>query len=70
MNLDKYIAGLIEYRKKHPGSGHLDVITSADDEGNGFNRVFYKPSIGVFDGCDFDSDEGKSKDEPNAVCVN
>jgi len=57
----------------------MKVITSIDDEGNGYNEVHYSPSKGVFndDGEYLDeSDEeayedyGYDKSDINAVCIN
>jgi hypothetical protein len=73
MILDKYIEELIKFRDNNEGSGKLDVITSKDDEGNGYNEVYYEPTIGCFDGDDFTSDNEEDEfdeDSINSVCVN
>ena len=71
MILSKYIKGLQEFVKDHPEAKDFKVITSKDDEGNGFNEVYFSPSLGEFDGEDFMQDyEGEDPVELNAVCVN
>ena len=79
MKLSKFIKGLQKSLKEH---GDLEVITSIDSEGNGYNEVYYEPSAGYFN-----ADEGEwvsldhIKDDPeyyedykdkkpNAICVN
>ncbi len=42
--LQEFADGINSYLKAHPKHADLPVITSADDEGNGFNRVYYDPS--------------------------
>jgi uncharacterized protein YkuJ len=49
---------------------NLDCVYSTDDEGNGFNLVYYSPTIGYFDGEDFDTKETREIDSINAVCIN
>jgi len=67
MKLKTFVINLAVFMKKHPETADFDVVTSKDEEGNGFNPVLYGPSIGYFDphDKDFYSDES-----PNAVCVN
>lgn len=45
MKLSEYIKYLQELKKEH---GNVEVIYAADDEGNGYQKVFYKPTAGVF----------------------
>jgi len=66
MTLKDYIDELNKFAAENPELLDKEVITSRDDEGNGYNQVYYSPSKGNFDGHDFDS----ASDEVNAVCVN
>ena len=85
LTLKEYIEGLVEFLKDNPETGDFIVVTSKDDEGNGYNTVYQSPAIGYYDADerDFsmiiddenDDDNGcyDSDDinsEPNAICVN
>ena len=75
MKLREYIENLREFVKENPEALDMDVITSKDDEGNGYNHIYYSPTKGHFDGDDFipagDLEEyGKDKNEVNSVCLN
>lgn len=75
MKLKEFIANLNEFVKENPEALELDVITSKDDEGNGYNEVVYTPAIGNFEDKDFTSkssmeEEGYEDMEINAVCIN
>lgn len=65
MKLKEYTERLNQLSKNHPEASNYEVVTSRDDEGNGFNRVHYHPSIGNFSDGEF-SEESK----PNSVCLN
>jgi len=67
MTLNEYIKNLQEIQEQ--GHGDKQVIYAKDAEGNGFAPVYYKPTLGVFDGEDFMDDES-FEDIPNSVCVN
>jgi len=66
MKLKDFLNNLNAFVKENPAALELDVVTSRDDEGNGYNHVHYTPSLGNFDGQDFDSED----DNANAVCLN
>ncbi len=73
MKLKEYIKNLTEFAEANPKCLELDVITSKDDEGNGYNHVHNTPEKGIFDDGDFqtENEEYRIKDEDyNAVCVN
>ena len=78
MNLKVYVANLQQVLKANPKYGDLTVITSIDSEGNGFNEVYFDPSVGQFEDRDFIGEsefEEYNEDfgEPckvNAICVN
>ena len=69
MKFKKYIKTLNKFVKKHPEAKNFNVITSKDDEGNGYNRVHYSPTIGYYDveGQEF---ENTGRSEPDSVCIN
>lgn len=46
MNLKQYIEELQKLYNEH---GDLEIIYAADDEGNGYEKVHYNPSIMFFD---------------------
>lgn len=74
MKLKAYMTQLSALATKHPEALDMDVITSTDDEGNGYNPVYYSPGLGVFDGSsDFTNvdETGKANGQaPNCVCLN
>ena len=67
MKLSEYITSLNKLLEENPEASDYLVITSIDDEGNGFSPVHYSPQIGGYD------EDGKEFDEnltANSVCVN
>lgn len=75
MTLKEYIDGLQKFAKENPETLSMQVITSKDDEGNGYYKVCFEPTKGNYDNIDFipvDGFEewGKDKSDLNAVCVN
>lgn len=77
MKLKDYIKYLQEIKKKH--GGDLDLIYSVDEEGNGFNQVYFAPSVkyinkktlkdGYFDCMDMEDNATADKDTA-VVCIN
>jgi hypothetical protein len=63
----QFIENLNNLIKEMPECADFDVVTSKDDEGNGFSPVHYEPQIGSYDKEDREFKEYK---KPNAVCVN
>lgn len=86
MKFKTFLENLVKISKERPESLEMDVVTSADDEGNGFNLISFPPSFGRYDiqGRDFypedDDDDGygvvfyddddDEVGEINAICVN
>jgi hypothetical protein len=75
MKLNKFLENLNELVKTNPEFLELEVITSKDDEGNGYDKVYYSPSIGNFDDYEFKQevefdDYELTKKDINAICVN
>ena len=73
MTLREYIAHLRKFTRKY---GDLPVVYSRDDEGNGFQNIFFTPTLGHFDSGDFsqyESDDPEinlEKEDINSICVN
>ena len=75
MTLKEFIENLNKFVKENPETLEMQVVTSKDDEGNGFNLVHYEPSKGIFKDREFISSEQyedyeREESETNAVCVN
>lgn len=77
MKLREFIENLNELVKQYPESLDMEVVTSKDDEGNGYNGVCFSPSVGYYDEDERDftslemfEDYGIGDDELNAICVN
>jgi hypothetical protein len=75
MTLSEFITNLQEFIEKHPEALELEVITSKDSEGNGYESVYYGPSIGHYDDHDFIpydrfEERDRDKDDVNSVCLN
>lgn len=67
MKLKEYVKNLNELIESRPETAEFDVVTSKDDEGNGYNLVHYSPTVGNYDNEDREFTE---EVETNAVCVN
>ena len=48
MKFKDYVKGLQEFLKNNPETAEMEVVTSIDDEGNGYNAVQFEPSIAQF----------------------
>lgn len=74
MKFKEYLEKLNKLAQNHPEIADFTVVSAKDDEGNGFNKVHYDPSIGVFDGWDYmstrNAEDGDEEIAPNAVCLN
>ena len=69
MTLKIYLEGLNKFAQENPETLEMEVVTSVDDEGNGFNPVLYSPTKGHYKQREFISHK-QSKNHTNAVCVN
>ena len=70
MTFEEYLKLLVALSKEHPEALQLPVISAADDEGNRFNAVRFKPQVGKWtEGNRFDNSEEAAK-APDAVCIN
>lgn len=75
MTLNEFIKGLNKFVKENPETLGMQVITSGDDEGNGFNLVHYSPTKGVYKYGDFISSQQYEEcdldaNKTNSVCIN
>jgi len=75
MKLNVFLEQINEMIKENPEILELDVITSIDDEGNGFNKVHYPPDVGFYKNGEYysssyDDEDGYDFDECNAICIN
>ena len=75
MKLKEYIENLNLLIAENPEYAELDVIYSADDEGNQYFPVIYEPTIGFHQKGEFycphefeDFDLADKK--PNSICIN
>lgn len=68
MKLKEYLDSIKKMVVLNPEILEYDVVYAADDEGNHFQEIHYTPSLGAFDGGDFDTDLEVKK--PNAICIN
>lgn len=76
MTLREYIDNLNELLEEYPDAANYTVITAKDAEGNGYDRVYYTPTLGKLDD-DGDfihlssfEDYDLEKDDADSVCVN
>lgn len=75
MTLREFMENLNELIKENPETLDMEVVTSRDDEGNGFNRVYFTPSKGIYEDNDFIpfgsyEDYERNECDTNAVCIN
>jgi hypothetical protein len=77
MKLSEYINQLQEFVKENPETSEFEVCYSIDDEGNGYNDVYYTPTIGYRDKdgefislSDTEWFEENEDAVPNSVCIN
>jgi len=53
--LQQFADGINDFIKDNPGHKNCPVLTARDDEGNGYNRVYFSPTYGS--GWDVNGDE-------------
>jgi hypothetical protein len=77
MKLKEHLKNIQKLIKENPEAEDYEVISSIDDEGNGYNRVHFIPTIGIYDKNvnefiptsqvdEWDREES----EVNSVCIN
>lgn len=67
MKLKEFVDNLTTLMSERPETAEFEVVTSRDDEGNGYDLVYYTPTVGNY--CS-DDKEFTPEPELNAVCVN
>jgi hypothetical protein len=67
MILKEFVEKLNKLMDERPETATFEVVTAIDDEGNGYNLVFYDPQVGHYDS---NEKEFYQEKEVNAVCVN
>lgn len=76
MKLRKYLNTLSYLVERRPEVLDYEVITAKDAEGNGFDKINFEPTIGIFyaDEKEFETEENLIEEggdfKLNAVCVN
>jgi hypothetical protein len=75
MTLREYLDELQEFVETYPECLDMEVVYSRDDEGNGYERVYYGPTKGIFEDREFIpagqlEEWERNENEINAVCVN
>jgi hypothetical protein len=80
MTLREFLENIEKKVKEDPRILELNVLYSKDDEGNGFERIYYGPTLGFFDDSDrefydagsedFEEEYGYTKEHINAICIN
>lgn len=76
MKLKEYLNNLNKLVKNNPELLDYTVVYSKDDEGNGFNEIYYDATIGKFDEDEFlelgyDMEEYIIEEKDcNAICIN
>jgi hypothetical protein len=74
MKLTEMIENLTKLIDTNPEYGNLIVVTAKDEEGNGFDKVFFEPSLGCFThNKTFITDKEELEEYNgiiNAVCIN
>ena len=71
MKFKDYVKNLNELLEQRPETAEFTVVTARDDEGNGYNQVYYTPSVGIHTDDDFETEDvDEDQDAVNAICVN
>jgi len=74
MKLKEYLEELNKIIEQNPEALEMEVIYAKDDEGNGYQKVNFSPSLGWADirhyYIDYFEENGRTEEEPNCVCIN
>lgn len=67
-----YVNKLNELLENNPDIADMPVIASKDDEGNGYNEIYFDPSIVYYDGDSIYAEEDRVEmgEKLNTVLVN
>jgi len=69
MTLNEYIKSLQDVVKKKKSNGELPVIYAKDDEGNGYQKIYYHPTLVEVEDVDAYDLKIKSDDGKNVNCI-
>ena len=73
MKLRKFLNNIDNLVKEYPEILEYEVVYSEDEEGNGFNIIYYEPSIGVYNKQDKEFYLGEmelSQNDIKVICIN
>ena len=81
MKLKEYIESLQQFVEENPEAAELEAVYSTDDEGNGYQSVYFAPALGSYDGeykgewiskdcIEEDPDRDLEEYDINSVCIN
>ena len=70
MKLSEYITYLKALVKQNPEARNFNVVYSKDSEGNGYEEVYYQPTIGRFESGEFEEVSRAEIDCADSVCIN
>lgn len=68
MTLNEYLTNLNKLVTENPKALNFIVISANDDEGNGYNPVYFTPTLGSYDGEEFETDVDPT--QFNSICIN
>ena len=80
MKFKEYIEKLNNLAKEYPSSLEMEVVYSADDEGNTYHKLYFEPSLFQFEdmsqyyleevGSYEEGSDDIALEDCNAVCIN
>jgi hypothetical protein len=82
MKFREYLESLNKLAEERPELLDMDTVYSRDDEGNGYQSVYWVGTVGYYDEGEFHSEEQVKESpedfyydsfedfEPNSVCIN
>jgi hypothetical protein len=68
MTFKEYLDKLNKFAKDKPETLDFTVISAIDDEGNGYNPVFFDPTLGRFEDGEFDTE--LNDEDFDSICIN
>jgi len=68
MKLKQFLDNLNDLIKRNPEALEFEVISAIDEEGNGYNKIYYAPSMGHFDNGEFTNSDNPTY--ANSICIN
>lgn len=68
MKLKEFLKTINQLIAENPEYLELEVITAKDDEGNGYNKVSYEPSVGQLN--EYGELDMNPSLVPTVICIN